>query len=430
MTSHWFAGPMQLPNRALSEGKEKYSEGLGQLNRGCCLEAVDALSRAAELLKDDADIWAHLGVAFVGIDQSLKARACFERSLALSPGRPLIWNNLGVLLLHAGETEGAHHAFQRALALHPDLLLARQNVTLTLFALGRGSEAEALLPSSSGRFVLQGQALKEAGDLEGATEAFRKAINLLEREGFPAPDTAMKIFTQDRAKTALLAAKERLDGAGITFCLLAGTLLGVVRDGDLLPNDKDLDLGMAWDVDRSRVVEVLCAGGMFTVPWVQGSLPPDRPWYRSFTHAESDFSLDIFFLRPEGDSILCGSDNRPAPILCRLKTFGLRDWSWIGHSWKVPDPPEQYLAEIYGPEWRIPDSHYDTILSNPTRTPESIPEVLCMGYFRLFEALAEGKVVRAKTLIAQLLLRKEDRFLIELQIRLGARDAQPHGASR
>ncbi|MBL0311212.1 MAG: tetratricopeptide repeat protein [Holophagaceae bacterium] len=405
---------------------------MAHLNRGCCVEAVQVLSQAAELLKDDADVWAHLGVALVGIDQSLKARSCFERSLALAPNRPLIWNNLGVLLLHAGEAERAHNAFHRAFTLHPEWMPARQNAALSLYALGRDGEAEALLPSSSGRFVLQGQALKEAGDLEGATEAFRKAILRLEEEGIPTPESTPQSSTRDRARKALLAAKERLDGAGIAFYLFAGTLLGVVRDGDLLANDKDLDLGVPWEVDRSRVVEALCAGGAFTVPWVQGSLPSDRPWYRSFKHAESDFSLDIFFLKPEGSSILCGSDNRPSPILCRLKSFGPREWSWRGQSWKVPDPPEQYLTEIYGPDWQVPDPHYDTVLSNPTRTPESIPEVLCMSYFRLIEALAEGKVVRAKALIEQIILRKEDPFLTDLQIRLDgpAFNIRIHGGSK
>jgi hypothetical protein len=166
---------------------------------------------------------------------------------------------------------------------------------------------------------------------------------------------------------------------------------------------------VAWDVERAHVIEALCAGGAFTVPWIQGILPPDRPWYRSFTHAESDCTLDIFFLRPEGDRFLCGTDNRPVPVLCRLQAFGLRDWDWLGRSWKVPDPPEQYLAEIYGPEWRVPDPDYDTILSNPARTPEALPVVVCWAYFRLYEAFRDGKRARAKALIKQLRLRQEVR---------------------
>lgn len=135
----------------------------------------------------------------------------------------------------------------------------------------------------------------------------------------------------------------------------------------------------------------------------------------------------MFFLRHEGETILCGSDNRPVPVLCRLKAFGLRDWPWAEGFWKVPDPPEQYLAEIYGSGWRIPDPHYDTILSNPARTPESVPVVQCWGYFRLFEALREGRPARASALAAQLLKRQEDPFLLELRNRIqGLTDGLEH----
>jgi hypothetical protein len=182
---------------------------------------------------------------------------------------------------------------------------------------------------------------------------------------------------------------------------LAGTP-GVIREGDLLPHDKDLDLGVGWDVDRARVIGALCAGGLFTVPDSQGILPEDRPWYRSFCHAETGCTLDIFFLRPEGGSLLCGTDARPVPILCRVKAFGLREWPWAGTTFQVPDPPEQYLVELYGAGWKVPDLHYDTIISNPARTSESLPLVLCTGYFRLFEALTLGRIAKARTLAAQI----------------------------
>ncbi len=392
-------------------------EGLRLLKRGCCVEAVEALSEATEWLADQADVWALFGMGLVGLDQSLKARACFERSLALLPHQPSLWNNLGMVLLHSGETDRALHAFQQALNLEPDLVAARRNAGLSLFALGRREEAEALLPASSDRCVLHGQALMENGDLEGATESYREAIRLLEQEGVPESGVP-GAFTQAGGRRALVAAKERLDSAGISFCLYAGTLLGVVREGDVLAHDKDLDLGVAWEVDREQLVQALCTGGEFTVPWFCGILPQDRPWCRSFSHAGSGCTLDVFFLQREGDTILNGFDSRLDPILCRLTAFGLREWSWMGRRWNVPDPPERYLAEVYGPHWQIPDAHYDTILSNPSRCPESLSMVLCQGYCRLYGALKEGRRAKARALAAQIRARHEDAFLFDLESRL------------
>ena len=401
-------------------------EGLAHLRSGRCLEAAAALTAAAEGLADHPDVWTQLGASLVGADQSMKARDCFTRSLALAPRQPEVWNNLGMLLLHAGENQAALDAFQRSLALQPGLLPARRNACLALYALGRDAEAEALLPESSDRSQLRGQALRERGELEAATEAYREAIRLWERAGDSAPAHAWSPFSRDAARRALFEAQDRLDGAGLPFRLWAGTLLGVVRNGDLLDHDKDLDLAMDWDVSREAVVTALCAGGLFSVPWFQGILPSDRPWHRSFVHAGTGCTLDVFFLCPDGDSYLCGFDHRPIPVVSRLTALPQRDCLWSGRAWRVPDPPEHYLAEIYGPSWRVPDPTYDTVLSNPTRTPESLPVVVCMAYFRLFEALVEGKGRRARALVAQILRRREDPFLIDLLSRIERRSqSQP-----
>ncbi len=418
MASQWFSGSVQFSDRARSLGEDEYSAGLGLLKQGCCVEAAASLSRATELRQDHPEAWTQLGVALVGMGQSLKARDCFERSLALSPGQPGLWSNLGVLLLHAGKTAEALQAFRRALVLEPTMLPARRNACLALFTLGLDEEAEALFPISADRSVLRSQALREKGDLEGAMEAYQEAICLMERDGFSFPISPGKEFSQEGARKALLAAKERLDAAGIIFFLLAGTLLGVIRNGDVLAHDKDLDLGVAWDVKREQVVETLCAGGLFTVPWEQGILPPDRQWYRSFIHAESGCALDVFFVRPEGDRLLCGFDQHPVPVLSCLTAFSLLDWSWMGRTWKVPDPPEQYLVEVYGPDWRVPNPQYNTVLSNPARTPESLPVVLCLGYFMLYEAMQEQKWGRAKALSEQIQMRKADPFLVDLEARI------------
>ena len=424
-TPQWFFRPVPFAKETPSAAAVKHQEGLAHLRSGCCLEAAAALAAAAEGIEDLPELWTQLGASLVGVDQSLKARACFARSLALAPRQPEVWNNLGMLLLHAGENEPALDAFQRSLTLQPDLLPARRNACLALYALGRETEAEELLPESSDRSQLRGQALKERGELEKATEAYRDAIRLWEKAGDSVPVHAWSPFSRDAARSALFEAQARLDAAGLPFRLWAGTLLGVVRDGDLLAHDKDLDLAMDWDVSRDAVVAALCAGGLFTVPWFQGILPSDRPWHRSFVHAGTGCTLDVFFLRPEGEFYFCGFDHRPIPVLSRLTALGQRDLTWKGRTWAVPDPPELYLAEIYGPTWRVPDPTYDTILSNPTRTAESLPLVVCMAYFRLFEALVEGKWGRAKALVSQIRQRREDAFLVDLLSRIEHRSQVP-----
>lgn len=417
-TSPWYSTPLRVQSAGGPADQTRYRTGRELLQQGLPVEAARILSEDAEAWPDQPRIWADLGMAMVGIDQSVRARACFERSLALSPNQPDVLANLGTILLHAGLAEPALGAFRKALALRPGLIPAQRNACLALYALGRDREAEALLPHSEDRLVLRGQALREQGALAAATDCYRDAIRLLEQAGIPAAAAQGTAFTRTGARQALLDAKERLDSHGLSFCLLAGTLLGVVREGDLLAHDKDLDLGMEWDTDRDQVVATLCAGGLFSVSWIWGILPTERPYYRSFTHTGTGCTLDVFFLCREGDAILCGFDNRPVPVLSRLRAFGLQDWTWVERTWKVPAPPENYLVQIYGSGWSVPDKSYDTILSNPCRTPESLPGVLCMGYLRLYEALKEAKLGRARALLAQIHARQPDDFLVGLGARL------------
>ena len=56
----------------------------------------------------------------------------------------------------------------------------------------------------------------------------------------------------------------------------------------------------------------------------------------------------------------------------------------------------------------------------PARTAESLPLAICTGYFRLCEALAEGRLPRARSIAAQIHQRQADPFLVGLMERLAA----------
>lgn len=405
----------QAPERRAAE------EGFQLISRGRCSEAAEILGAAAAGPGASAEVWAHLGMALVGLDRSTEALACFERCLALAPDQDGLWYSLGILHLHAGANGPAFDAFQRALQLQPGMHAARQYACQALYGLGRDAEADALFPDSPERLILKAQALCGQGEYERSMAAYRAAIQRREAGVEPVESAPVRTFTPEGGRKALLAAQKRLDAAGIPFCLFAGTLLGVIRDGDLLPHDKDLDLGVPWDVDRRRAVDTLCAGGEFIVPWAQGIQPTERPWHRSFVHVDTRCVMDLFFLKPEGRSFLCGFDHRPHPVLSRVGAFTLVDRPWNGSTWKVPDPPEAYLEEIYGPGWRTPDPGYDTVLSNPRRCPESRAIVLCLGYLRIHEAVAAGRWRMARRLAQQILTRHEDPFLVGLGARIDSR---------
>lgn len=53
-------------------------------------------------------------------------------------------------------------------------------------------------------------------------------------------------------EAALMAIADTLDAASVPFHLVGGTLLGIYRDGQPFPHDKDVDLGIPFECDPHR----------------------------------------------------------------------------------------------------------------------------------------------------------------------------------
>ena len=76
------------------------------------------------------------------------------------------------------------------------------------------------------------------------------------------------------------------------------------------------------------------------------------------------------------------------------------------------------LEAIYGPAWRTPERHYDTQVSNPSRTPESLPRAITLGLVRLVEAVRAGRWAKADALALQILAREDLAEVRRLRARL------------
>ena len=65
-----------------------------------------------------------------------------------------------------------------------------------------------------------------------------------------------KKIDKDLATENLLLLKKVLDAEGIPFMLIAGTLLGAVREGDFITHDEDVDLALLSE-DKQRLLNTL-----------------------------------------------------------------------------------------------------------------------------------------------------------------------------
>lgn len=373
------APQMQVPR--LNLGKTWHALGEND-------NAREEFERVVELNPDNWEAQFNLGLCHQSAGSLQSALNCYQKTVHLKPEHFQAFNNIGVLLRQDNQLAKSRTFYEKSLRVNPEYSPALQNL---------------------------GEWFQLEGDLDRAIELFRQSISAaLKDENAAVPVESKKIVVEE-ATRALMKAQELLNSADIPFFLIAGTLLGVYRDGKLLPHDKDMDIGVDWSIDREKLLHVLCASGDFSPARFRLNVPLQERWKISVVHSKSDISLDIFFHRKDGEGVLCGVDHFPVPNLSRPKAFTLKTLNWQDLDWLIPDPVEHYLEDFYGDKWRVPDPYFDTILSSRCKTPESFEVRRCFGYNRLYGAISAGDWKKAQNLCEQIQSIRYDDYLNDLE---------------
>lgn len=337
-------------------------------------------------------------------------------------------NSLALCLEEMGEAQAALNHWQQAIILQPAGEEAYLNSANLLRKYGQLNDALAILDKALASNLKSAQLLnsvaillKEKGELTSALAKFREAIRALQTRRHTPPTRPRAYMDVKVAHTALLAFKSAMASIGVPFFLVSGTLLGLVRDGDLLPHDKDMDVGLDWGVPREVLLERLFERGFGTPEIGLRATQADRDWQMSVVHRETGIAIDLFFFKPDGQMLWCGFNHRPTPLLLCFQQFALQPITYLGEEWLVPHPPEQFLQEIYGSGWRVPDPYFDSIISGYNRSPKSLQVALCFAYNRLFDRIDRGEWEKAAGYCRQIQAQQFDPFIDELNIWLDAR---------
>lgn len=370
--------------------------------------------------------WSNLAALGISLGDADGARAHAQRALRLDRGNPDAWVNFGVASWLLKQRRDAAQAMHQALSLSPGLEAAALNYARMQQAIGRGEQSLAVLRAASGnapdswRLALaraeQARLLTRHDEVrEGVLHALRRLATSVD---LASPGrSGLRAAAEADVASVLHAVCAELDALGVSYHLTAGNLLAIVKDGRLFPHDKDIDLALPdLRVDeRERILAHFAALPAFRI--FPPPPPPSPVTVIGLQHVATGIGADLILPRRLSDGRMCNETGWPDQLGSMLGAYAIGRLHWDGRDWPVPDPLEQYLADLYGSDWReqrrvaagveYDRCYSDTMLSNPSRTRESLPRAVNLGLLRLAHALTGREWSKAVAYCAQLLAREE-----------------------
>ncbi len=179
------------------------------LDNGLERAAVMAFERAAQANPGASTLY-RLGTLLARSGETARARAAFERALALQPDLAEANNDLGALLAQGGDLDAAISRFRAALASTPEYPDALNNLGYALLLTGGDEEARALYEKA---LALQpdfpealnnlGLLFGRAGDMDRAERYFRDALGRRPDYGEAANNLALVLVSRGQTAAAV-----------------------------------------------------------------------------------------------------------------------------------------------------------------------------------------------------------------------------------
>jgi cytidyltransferase-like protein len=258
-------------------------------------------------------------------------------------------------------------------------------------------------PDLAEAYYLLGLSYQQNRQLPKAAQAlFQSVIFLSFSESIQVkPQSPTESLASNQSEQTLWQVLALLHAAKIPSFPTAGTLLGLEREGQILPNDKDLDIGLDW-LQMQDAVALLCKNGWHEEQNSYGLINP-----RCLKN-EQGLALD-----------LCGYATEQATQrrISGLWMDGVPfDWNRITYFDAIDlipqqspagligylKHPEKVLLALYGEGWHTPDPNFDTIVCAKNLAKFSWL-AQCYAYARLYSNLKRGQLARAQSIVQRIL---------------------------
>lgn len=365
---------------------------------GAFAESEDAFLQAIKCAPC-ASAFHGLGLTRLALRRREAALTALRRAVDHDPRRWSSWLSIAEVTDDDTERSKAIDAaldiLKQAVARDPNKTDSKRQLARLFVRIDRVGEAIPLLEKAledaadrSTAYQSLARAHAYIGNFEEAVQYQKCSIETLEDHQLGAAASAYSVA---RAQDALTAAKTALDHADISFFLVAGTLLGCVRDGAPLRHDRDVDIGIFSDVPNRDILAALRQDPGFVLPLVVADDAPYLPL--SF----KGVALDVFKHDLQDGATWFGFSRRSGDIGWRLTPFGLEDMAVAGQSFCIPSPATAYLNELYG-NWRQPDKGFSSVISSPALTELDTDVKTFTALSRLRLAIVRGDTARIEVL--------------------------------
>lgn len=178
---------------------------------------------------------------------------------------------------------------------------------------------------------------------------------------------------------------------------IAGSLLGLVRDGKFMDYDKDADIGIFVNSYEEifKIVSIICESPRFIASMMINFPKESHLWNVAIMDALTGASIDLFFFYEKTNYIEFGVYTTCGTLKWTFKPFTLTRQILVDKHYWLPENVEQHLIEMYGNEWKEPIEAWDSLLNCPNLTIDSQNVAICFGLKRLHNALHDNKLKKA-----------------------------------
>lgn len=272
--------------------------------------------------------------------------------------------------------------------------------------------------SDSRTLAAAGAAAHLRGELPEALQYYRSALESQCRICLRLVKVqAAPMFNSTTAQVRLWQVLAQLANSNIHAFATSGTLLGLVREGHLLPFDKDLDIGLPF-AEIQAATALLLQNGWHRATTPQGMINP------VMLHDGKGLSLDLcgFVAERSSGAALGGLWLQGAPAhwqrVTQYPVLQLHQQQRPeGTVWAITNP-EAWLAALYGPDWRMPDPDFDSIIAAHNLRGFALL-TQCYAFSRIYHAWIQGQLQKAAALTRQSLRHlPDDALLLQVQQQL------------